>query len=60
MREHELYGLDLMGAQIRFEPGKFGGGKLVRAAVIEDGEVSLLIVEAVVRRMAGIFLEEAF
>jgi hypothetical protein len=60
MGEHEFQRLFFVGAQIRFEKGELGGGKLLGAAVIEDGEVRLFVVEAVVGRMAGIFFKKGF
>lgn len=60
MGKHELEGLRLMCAQIGFEKDHLGGGKLIRTAVIENGEVRLFIIEAVMGRMAGVFAKKIF
>jgi hypothetical protein len=56
----ELHGLRRVRLQILFEERQFTRRELLRPAVIEDGEVRLPVVEAVMRRLPGVFPKEAF
>src|SRR5258708_38907068 len=47
----ELHGLRRVRLQISFEECQLVRGKLLRPAIIQNGEVRLFVVEAVMRRM---------
>jgi hypothetical protein len=53
----EFDGLRLVFFEIGLEEGHLFGGEIVGAAVVEHGEVRRAEIEAVVRRMAGVFFE---
>src|SRR5262249_35841974 len=49
-----------MRLQVFFKECQLVRGKILRPAVVQNGEVGLLVVEAVVWRMLCVFLKQAF
>ena len=60
MREDHLDWLILMKLQISLEKIHLGGRNLFGPAGVEDCEMDLIAIEAVVRRMAGVVSKELF
>ena len=60
MRNDEFDRLCGVRGKISFEKLQLAGGEVIAAAVVENGKVSLPVIEAIVRRMAGILSEQLF
>ena len=58
MRNDKLHGLRRVRLQIVLQKSQLRSRKLVRSAVVEDGEVGLSLIETVVRRVRGILAEQ--
>src|SRR5579864_9113528 len=58
VRDDELHRLRPVRLQVLFEKRQFIGRKILRAAVVQNREMRLLVAEAVVRRVTGILPEQ--